>query len=1027
MNERIESPNRGADQVQKTLWQSLKSPVLAALSWLNQVLKNHLLSCIVVPVGLYVIFRVPQIYNIWRQGPNRENDFTIWLLFWGYVVILAGYFLGAMLIFTAESLKGWRKAFLPVELSLSWLLKTVSTKRSAATGTIVVLTASALVGAGLWFEAFENWYSLSRIYWESTFLWLLITSIWYGCWWIWSLGQEADPDQPLSEPLRLSARFLACLFVGYLAGEIIWLLASFQVWNFSFRNYAIWGVYQTLIFFILIARGADQLSRDSKYPVRFLAMTSMVLFFFVAQPWMHHDNQIMAMKMESQEPAPGDPEVVKELPHLAEVWQAYRHYDFLIERIEQTEKYEPIVFVAASGGGSRAAIFSALILEGLAREKIAPEDPGYQKTWADQIVLISSVSGGSLASAHFVQRGMNESSLYDDGVLQSAIRTDLIQELPQAAAEVARFYNQDKSSKVPLGASSSCNLAQTIAEIENNSATFFEELKAHLTEHPGEVIRDSDAGKLGWIIDARMIDEISLDFMAPLFRGATSLVTPRGNALGDFWTDRFGWASPMAFAPTPATPEANALKPKIYPLVLLNATNVRTGSRLVASYAFRNGDRDEDGNQNAGPPRNVLLWLPDGYQAKLTLSQAVRLSSNFPFGFPAAQILLNGQDDVAILDGRDGEAILDGGNVEILDGGIIDNTGLDTIHAFFEQLIHDADPQHTKLPSRREKAERLIALLRERRIVLIEIDSGAKPEAQQDNLDRGLFSALTTPLDALNNSSYHSADISKRRYLREINEIISGHLTQSPNGSDRPSAADGLTDNRVWDAPDIRFLCNYKDESAAVMTAWALGPRDKASVIARFVLSWRKQQPLLSCLGKLFVEEKKLRDAMAALTPDENPQDVEVSAQLTKLEDDLKILSETVQSAKPEDISSIRNGIESFQQRITKLPPDASFDFKKITTIGNDLLNAFDSNDPGEYTKSKIQLQETISQQAESILSKNVADQSALPAYREKLEKLNYLKTEEAKLKNTLHELRKIDDAEQREALNRIKQSNPRN
>ena len=58
----------------------------------------------------------------------------------------------------------------------------------------------------------------------------------------------------------------------------------------------------------------------------------------------------------------------------------------------------PVVIVAASGGGSRAAIYTAYTLERLHRD--TPEV-------ADHLQAISSVSGGSLASAAYVARRFN--------------------------------------------------------------------------------------------------------------------------------------------------------------------------------------------------------------------------------------------------------------------------------------------------------------------------------------------------------------------------------------------------------------------------------------------------------------------------------------------------------------------------------------------------------------------------------------------------------------------------------------------
>ena len=57
-----------------------------------------------------------------------------------------------------------------------------------------------------------------------------------------------------------------------------------------------------------------------------------------------------------------------------------------------------IVSLAVSGGGSRAALFASGAFEALARLRVGPE----QRSLLEQVTYISSVSGGSLASAYYV-------------------------------------------------------------------------------------------------------------------------------------------------------------------------------------------------------------------------------------------------------------------------------------------------------------------------------------------------------------------------------------------------------------------------------------------------------------------------------------------------------------------------------------------------------------------------------------------------------------------------------------------------
>ena len=59
---------------------------------------------------------------------------------------------------------------------------------------------------------------------------------------------------------------------------------------------------------------------------------------------------------------------------------------------------DTIIGIAFSGGGSRAAYFSAAGLEAFARLRVSPQSPSL----LERVAYISSVSGGSVASAYFV-------------------------------------------------------------------------------------------------------------------------------------------------------------------------------------------------------------------------------------------------------------------------------------------------------------------------------------------------------------------------------------------------------------------------------------------------------------------------------------------------------------------------------------------------------------------------------------------------------------------------------------------------
>ena len=69
---------------------------------------------------------------------------------------------------------------------------------------------------------------------------------------------------------------------------------------------------------------------------------------------------------------------------------------------------EPVVVMAASGGGSRAALYTALTLEMLDGLEVACGGESRRCPLSEALQMISSVSGGSLANAGYVARRMSK-------------------------------------------------------------------------------------------------------------------------------------------------------------------------------------------------------------------------------------------------------------------------------------------------------------------------------------------------------------------------------------------------------------------------------------------------------------------------------------------------------------------------------------------------------------------------------------------------------------------------------------------
>jgi hypothetical protein len=168
-----------------------------------------------------------------------------------------------------------------------------------------------------------------------------------------------------------------------------------------------------------------------------------------------------------------------------------------------------------------------------------------------------------------------------------------------------------------------------------------------------------------------------------------------------------------------------------------------------------------------------------------------------------------------------------GDKTMILDGGVSDNTGIDTIYELICGLESTSHPA----------GKRVLRLLRRRQIALVEIDSGAKP-TPPTALDR-LFAVVLEPIQALNNAGYTNADHAKDQYVDAVGDRLSLRRDYEQESlTDAQRKALRLLDDNITNITPIAVRCNHfsleRPDRNAVMTAWALGPNDKANVIARF-------------------------------------------------------------------------------------------------------------------------------------------------------------------------------------------------
>ncbi|MHC4947536.1 MAG: patatin-like phospholipase family protein [Planctomycetota bacterium] len=544
-----------------------------------------------------------------------------------------------------------------------------------------------------------------------------------------------------------------------LIGEVVWFLAGWERAPYvSYQAYTVWAIFQVLFLLIMLGRALDGLYLEKVWWIRFGALAAVVLVAFLWRP-----SRVGAAARELRA---SDPDQVA-------AGITARWFEAVNERIDATPSTGPIVLVAASGGGSRAALYAALVLESF-------EDVTFfDHPLADRVAVISSVSGGSLASAYFADR---------------QARGD------RAARHPVRWRHtivSDLQARVRLEAEAMLERAE--ARPAPTVETREDDRVHRLIVNALRRIRQAEAPVPTGVTDSEYIDHMNMDFMAPVLRSVVYAWLSRGRNLRRFWEREFGWSG--RDNPTWLRPRRDGDAQA--PVLLLNATLVETGERLaigVPALPPHLLERDDAAARS-------LSAVDPAY--RVSLAEAVRLSANFPWGIPVAKLRTRPEP------------------IHVLDGGVVDNTGIDMLYELLAAIRHVASagpadgigsPDERLL---RDEAGRLWDKLRQRGVFIIEIDSGAKPSRLGSVAD--VFPEIVNPIQALQKSSHARLVSAKRNYLEEIDRLFRPRSGAAVDGAF--PLAPGM--------PSITYLCN-DDES--VMTAWALGPDDKALVMLRFLL-----------------------------------------------------------------------------------------------------------------------------------------------------------------------------------------------
>lgn len=736
------------------------------LAYVKRYLGVNLSFLLTVVVGSYMLWTVPQVSNVLFQIPSFVHSYWHAVGYVAFLITVICYYAVSPFLISPYLIPS--RCLRPRWLRPPAVGRVPSRRVSVGRDCLIIAFMFAWpAGAGELAGFGAKWQRGIGPVLQEMVLWLLLVGLWFLC-----LPGAASAARP-HVFRRMTGLVLLWWVIPIFTGQLLWWLAGWAnaANPTSYRLYTIWGVLHILGGALMAAALLDCLNRNSALPIRLVAAVVIGILVWLGGPQPVRDGEVT-----SAEPKPAE-------------W-----LDRFAERMDSVAADEPVILVAASGGGSRAAIFAALVLEALAREPYATV-AAPNRSWSDHVILITSVSGGSLATAHFVVRDGKRTAL------QTRLANSMVANLQHAMSDhlLARALNLDREPEPDRALLARCLHS---ALVYCRARGWFDApdvpaVERWLQAHPASA--GVEGAELDWIVQNRFMDAMCTDFMAPIVRGLITPLSSRDQMLRIFWNTEFGWEG--------IRNSDFRRQMQGTPLAIFNACNVDGGSRLAVGFPpLPRNFIDGQMTRGRARTRNPAQSLADLGQSGATgLGRAVRLSSNFPWGFRVSQLRQEGTTPV-----------------NVLDGGLVDNTGIDTLCEVLRGM------------TKSQRGEQLLLDLAMHDSVLIEIDSGAKPARS------GRSPEVLMPIEGLNNALYTNAEISKAYLLKEMRGFLNDRVQQEAEkdgGAQATDLARGLANH--FDV--FTFRCeSFEQDEPGVMTAWALGPEDKARVLARFLVEYIK-------------------------------------------------------------------------------------------------------------------------------------------------------------------------------------------
>lgn len=833
------------------------------LMWLNLFGARHI--CFLVGCGLvaFLIIEVPQVnYVFWGLvcalwGTDRGGiiglGVLLFLLLYNIVSLLAivrwdipPYYESSPKR-TGDAGK-WRRTkpirtlfMKPLAMTLLWPKYLASRKRPAVK--ILMPAVLAIIGVS-WIVvcSYDSGrtlhYPLYRLHLLNAAWMALVLAVWLASLPLWRRWHVKGIG------VRLTGRLIGWLIVTFAVGELIWSSANGEFGRFrcDYLLYTQWAILEIIFAFLILTRIVDYWDHWSPWPIRLVGLVCFVLLALYAS-W----PVAMSRSKEAASTAGLQPQEQQQVQRDRWIAQLKSRLDRMPKQPDGTYM-APVVLVAASGGGSRAAIFTSLVLEALDREQV-----GKLGHPSDCVLMISSVSGGSLGTANWLAQYAGKPS---DAVSACSSQKGELMPLIRQTLDHCRIDMETKKRLIaekngPDPTNAQRRIADAAIEMIDKRLGDIQWATSELRSTDDGVSAESE---YSWVLGNEATERMSMDFMAPLLRGVLTPGVNRGEALEWFWEERFRWDGIDNETELTAKTDSSDQKGLLAPLVLFNASKVTSGTRFIVGFPplptaldFRTVLEKENMAAPSMWTRNPPGSLSDlKASMRVSLAQAVRLSANFPWGLPVTKVE----------------------NTHLLDGGVVDNTGLDSIYQVFEQL------------NLSEEGRMLLGRIAMRGVVLLEIDSGAKPDMRSD--DDQEARGILEPLDGINNAAYTNADIAGERYREKIGAILlsarSGWIARAKDSTHSDEVRKRMDELAASLPPPLTHYpiqCErfQPDRSAwgeystfpspdigSVMTAWALPPEQRARVVSQFLIemgAWKgRYAQLIGVLGKYAAAEQ---------------------------------------------------------------------------------------------------------------------------------------------------------------------------